>query len=684
MLALTLLVSATGRAAERPLLVGGHAHGSENIQALADLGLGNFVWIPKFNQGMGNTSWDSTPEAPHGIYADVDACVANGLYFAVSQRRGLGEIWRPGGGHYGGDCWGGDIYDAETIRGIQQRGGELFAGLHAEELDADFIQSGLRPSFRSRIPHLYTFTDRAGGRTAFESELARIRDKYHGYTSRIEYWPNLCVSFHLSGFRIGADLVFAELLESLPTTELQLAYLRGGAQQFGSDWGVWVSPWYRGQVPCEDKDLWPAKPAAPGGGHRPSAFRRCLYLSYASGARVLTMQDTEPLFSRKDPADPQAGYALAPWGEELKTFWDYVKNHPERIEPIVPLAVMVDKDNGWAPGNLHGGWIDKEYVWAKLPTAWSDNMLSSFLDVLLPGYGRKSPGWWDEPGKLYPGYFASTPIGAFDIVASDAQAERLAKYPNVLLLGDIEMTEKVQANLRTYVKQGGNLFVNVYQMRCREAYVQDVELLGATVGMSVLASPGWAGGDIIGRRLISANAIHPRIALPGIRGETYQEPWFAMQDVQPISAEIMAADGESNPVLLRNRYGDGCAYLSTPEYMLQGWENQEQVLSYFADLIRGLVHAGPVTVNAPGMDTLQDGISWVASRRGDETVLIVLANHENTGKSVDIHWRGSCESAAIEAGGGKLESTHTEKEGALFRVTIPSEDVAVLAARVGK
>jgi len=123
MLALTLLVSATGSAAERPLLVGGHAHGSENIQALADLGLGNFVWIPKFNQGMGNTPWDSTPEAPHGIYADVDACVANGLYFAVSQRRGLGEIWRPGGGHYGGDCWGGDIYDAETIRGIQQRGG---------------------------------------------------------------------------------------------------------------------------------------------------------------------------------------------------------------------------------------------------------------------------------------------------------------------------------------------------------------------------------------------------------------------------------------------------------------------------------------------------------------------------------------------------------------------------------
>ena len=41
-----------------PLRVGGHAHGAENIRALADLGIGNFVWIPALGYTMGNTPWD--------------------------------------------------------------------------------------------------------------------------------------------------------------------------------------------------------------------------------------------------------------------------------------------------------------------------------------------------------------------------------------------------------------------------------------------------------------------------------------------------------------------------------------------------------------------------------------------------------------------------------------------------
>ena len=42
-------VAAAAHAAPKhpfPLLVGGHAHGAANIRALADLGMGNFVWIP--------------------------------------------------------------------------------------------------------------------------------------------------------------------------------------------------------------------------------------------------------------------------------------------------------------------------------------------------------------------------------------------------------------------------------------------------------------------------------------------------------------------------------------------------------------------------------------------------------------------------------------------------------------
>ena len=82
MFTLAVLAAALATAPSHlPLLVGGHAHGGANIRILKDLGLGNFVWIPKQGYGMGNTPWD----AQHDIMADVDACIASGMYFMISQ-----------------------------------------------------------------------------------------------------------------------------------------------------------------------------------------------------------------------------------------------------------------------------------------------------------------------------------------------------------------------------------------------------------------------------------------------------------------------------------------------------------------------------------------------------------------------------------------------------------------------
>jgi hypothetical protein len=446
-----------------PLVVGGHAHGAKNIQALADLGVGNMIWIPKPNLiEDGNTPWDKTND----IYADINACLRNNMSFFVSQGRGLGLDIRMGGGEYGGDGCG-VMWDAATIRRISKLGGSRFLGLHAEELDADLVQSGLRPSFRARSPQVYDFTDRAGGRRCFETELTKLKKLYQGYAPGARFWPNLCITHHHSGFRIGADLVIAELLEHLPTTELQLAYLRGGARQFDGQWGIWVSPWLGGTIPCEDKKLWPAPYATIGGGHKPSYLKRCLYLSYVSGSRVFAVQNTDCLFSYKNPDDPSAGYKLAAWGSELKSFYDYAKAHAEPMQPIVPIAVLVDKDNGWAPGRLWGNWVENDTVWGKLPIDRGDKMLSAYLDVLLPGFGRTKDCW--EKKAYYPGYFASTPAGPFDIVSSDVPAAKLAGYSAVLVLGDVDMSPALLETLKTYVRGGGNLCINVDQMRSHEA-----------------------------------------------------------------------------------------------------------------------------------------------------------------------------------------------------------------------
>ena len=66
-LVLAVVLGSCCAAGELPLLVGGHAHGAKNIEMLADLGLGNFVWVPKKDYSMGNTPWD----AEHDIMAKI-------------------------------------------------------------------------------------------------------------------------------------------------------------------------------------------------------------------------------------------------------------------------------------------------------------------------------------------------------------------------------------------------------------------------------------------------------------------------------------------------------------------------------------------------------------------------------------------------------------------------------------
>jgi len=98
LLALLSLLMAYPGDGETPLLVGGCAHGETNIQALADLGLGNFVWIPASVYATSNVPWDEE----NTTLRDVEVAVRNDMHFMVSVRRGLGDTLRPGGYQYGG------------------------------------------------------------------------------------------------------------------------------------------------------------------------------------------------------------------------------------------------------------------------------------------------------------------------------------------------------------------------------------------------------------------------------------------------------------------------------------------------------------------------------------------------------------------------------------------------------
>ena len=626
-----------------PLMVGGCAHGETNIEALADLDMGNFVWLPAHVYATSNIPWDEHND----ILRDVDTCVHRNLRFMFSERRGLGDTLRAGGYDYGGHA---DEFIAEkTVREIVRHGGNLLVGAHAEELDADLIQNALRPSFRTRSPELYQYKDREGGRLAFEGELARLQKRYHSWG--VPFIPNLCVTFQHSGFRTQADIVIAELLEHLPTTELQLAYLRGGARQFGGPWGVWVSPWWIGKIPTEDKALWPIEQAQVGGGHSASSFRRCLYLSFVSGARLLCCQDTPPLLSREQGG----GYQPGPWGRELVAFWRYAHTHDAPLTPTVPLAALVDRDNGWAPAQMWINWTLADTVWGKLPTDRSDRMLTGYLDVLLPGFKRTYEAV-EKRTDIYPGCFAATPCGPFDILSSDASARALSAYPAVALFGDVDMRPELLAAMQDYVRAGGTLLINVLHMRHNEAFVQAPDLLGAQIGRA-----NWT-------RLFSSDRILRKADIPGVTAAEFHEPWFAAIEVEPKEAQVVAATPDGHPVLLRHKSGAGTVYLSTPEYMQEGWGNQERTLGFFRAFLAGLAGGGSVRVTG-------DDLSWVASRQGQDTV-VAIVNHARTERAATLTVPAAAGKPVAE-GPNLVVLTPGASRGE-FRLTVPPEDVVVV------
>ncbi len=627
-----------------PLLVGGEAHGVENIDTLADLGIGNLVWIPAPGYSMGNTPWDEEND----IFADIDACLRNGFFFMPSQRRGLGDPIRPGGFGMGGHG-SGEMYPLEVLARMKAAGGTRMVGVHAEEMDIDLIQDTIRPAYAARVPELRNYTDPEGGRVAFQGEMERLNKRYTDLG--IRFFPNLCVTHQHCGYRAGAALVLGELFEHLPTTELQLAYLRGAAHQFDKPWGVWISPWFWGRVPTEDKTLWPAPQAQIGGGHSVEMFRRALYLSFVSGARLITLQETEPLFSRAPDGE---GYVLARWGREFKTFWDYAKRHDAPFVPIVPLAVLIDQDNGWEPAHLCQNWNPHESVWGKLPIdRRADGMLREYFNVLLPGFMRTAESVRNRTDE-FPGYFAATPHGPFDVLASDVKADRLAAYPVVVALGGMDMTGALLRELKAYVSQGGVLLLNVYSMLHRNGYVQDPAFLGAMLKFRVNGGKTiqWCG------------------EMEGMEKRTFEEDAFATVQVDVGSGEVLAADEKGNPVLLAQSYGEGTVYLSTVEYMMRGWESQVGTLRFFETFIGALARQAPVWVEA------SDGLSWVASRQGDELV-VAISNHAKAPHAAKVMVAGHPLTASLDVGLGKVDRQSVDGR-TQFTFEVAGRDVSVL------
>jgi hypothetical protein len=134
---------------------------------------------------------------------------------------------------------------------------------------------------------------------------------------------------------------------------------------------------------------------------------------------------------------------------------------------------MTDFYSGWSfPRHLYSS--DVYRSWGNLPYEQGDYLTDLVLEMLYPGY-QDSSYFHDETGFLTP-----TPYGdAADCLLSDAPGWVLARYPVLVVTGDLTPGAEIREKLRAYAAGGGRLLVSA----------RNVERLGGLDGVALTVIP---------------------------------------------------------------------------------------------------------------------------------------------------------------------------------------------------
>jgi len=120
---------------------------------------------------------------------------------------------------------------------------------------------------------------------------------------------------------------------------------------------------------------------------------------------------------------------------------------------MTPVALLLDFFAGWTfPRHLYTS--DVYRVWGNLPYEPGDYLTDGVLDMIYPGY-QDSSYFHDESG-----FIAPTPYGdVADCLLSDAPSWLLARYPLLVIAGELSGGAEIRDKLDDYVEQGGRLIL---------------------------------------------------------------------------------------------------------------------------------------------------------------------------------------------------------------------------------
>jgi len=249
-----------------------------------------------------------------------------------------------------------------------------------------------------------------------------------------------------------------ETAQGLPSDTLMFSFLRGASKQYGRLTTQATSIWNRyGYNMYHDRltnggngyGLGPHK------GCSLSLHKRLFFQSYTGGDSIVgseTSQFTADVLEN-------GARELSPLGRQHLDIMDWASKHPERGVMYTPVAFMLDFYNGWnMPRHLYRS--DKYKIWGKLPYEKGDYLIDNVLRMVWPGYEDCSY-LRNERGFVTP-----TPYGdQFDVITNRCHPDILKQYTSIMLMGDVELTPEVIANLEAFVRGGGDVLMDVANAR---------------------------------------------------------------------------------------------------------------------------------------------------------------------------------------------------------------------------
>lgn len=251
--------------------------------------------------------------------------------------------------------------------------------------------------------------------------------------------------FHHYAGEWGFDAIGSEIGENIHNYQLQLAFNRGAARQYGKPWFVDVSAWFGGGI----TDYSAAKPwgeySGPDNGHSLSLYRRTYFTSYMAGTSALIAEASGVNFFLQE-LDGTNCFLPSPLGLVGQEFYNFTQRHPDPGIPYTPFGLLLDYYHG-----TYSGHNDRK-AFDYFPYDSGDLMSWTLENMFFPGC-------WDISQEKTA--LTSSPFGdTCDVLLQDANQTCLATYPILVPTGSIIFTKTEIQQIVKYVTEGGVLLLN--------------------------------------------------------------------------------------------------------------------------------------------------------------------------------------------------------------------------------